>query len=124
MDDLHVELHHPEMWQNWVRALDRWRYAKRAVSALLGIGAILLVAEGLFRMVTHGRGDFLGVHSRADAENVVALAGAIAVGTWFGRRQSAVSQTQGYLDGFSDACQKHHLEGFRKGRRPERDSGE
>jgi hypothetical protein len=113
-DDLHADLYHPETAQNWPRALDRWHFIRKSTSASLTIGSVLLVADGLLHLIVHGHHDILGLYSESDNKNIVALIAAIAVATWLGRHRTATSQTQGYLDGYSDAYRKSYLTALQK----------
>jgi len=114
VDDLHSRLYHPELPENWQRAVyPNWfaRGFKRTVACLILVVATLSLADSVSRLM-NGYGAFYGLGTTGIGfRQVLALAFAVAVGCWLVRLYRAQFQTQGYLDGYSD---RHRLGMFER----------
>jgi hypothetical protein len=115
VDDLHSRLYHPELPENWQRAVyPNWvaRGFKRTVARLMLVLATLGLADSVSRVLMNGHGVFHGLGATGIGfRQVLALAFASAVVCWLARLYRAQFQTQGYLDGYSD---RHRLGMFER----------
>ncbi len=110
-DDLHADLYHPEIEENWRRELSGLGFARRLRDVLnVAFTAIICasVAAVVAAILTHRYGVLANLFSDPDDPNLMAkLVGwalGIAVPLYVFRSRNANSRTQGYLDGYSDRC--------------------
>lgn len=106
LDDLYVTLYHPELPEHWQRSLypnQLAHKAKQVVSSIFWIIVVLLVADGVTRILTGGCGLLYGIGTdRYMFRKILAVGFAASVCYWLNRRRHSESQTQGYIDGYSD----------------------
>jgi len=106
-DDLQAELYHPELPVNWQRvsAQTLFRFpVKRAIAGVLSAVATVALADSVSRTLLSGNSVFQGLGTTGlGFRQILALTFAVTVVLLLVRLRNSKMQTQGYLDGYSDA---------------------
>lgn len=104
-DDLHVDLYHPELEQNWRRELRRntvYDWLRDGMNVLFAVAMCAALAGRMTYVLVRSHSPFSEPGDPNITAKMIAWFFAVTAYVYVQRRRNAISRTQGYLDGYSD----------------------